>query len=308
MAETAALSPGSVELFDRPFNLTARITNAVMLTLCTLSALLAISMLLLIMGYLFYKGISSLNWALFTQNLDKNPDSDYFGQRIGFQNGIQGTIVLIGLASLFGVPAGVACGVYLAEYSRVSWIGNALRLIVDILVGVPSIIVGVLAYQLVVAPYQHSAWAGAAALAFIMTPIVARTTEEMLRLVPKSYREASIGVGASGYQTLFRVVLPAARAGIITGVMLAVARVAGETAPLIFTLGGTDLNIWGAGRQHAGLGDKFPSLTMEIWQLVQQPDEKLIGQAWAGMLVLVSMVLMLNAGVRYFSRDKMTRS
>jgi len=295
----------------RPYNMAARVTNAIMISLCTLCALLAMSLLLLIVGYLIYKGTSSLNWALFTQNNQTITDPQT-GQvvnsiRAGLQSGIQGTLVLIGLSSLFGVPVGIACGVYLAEYSRIAWLGNSVRLMVDILVGVPSIIVGVLFYQLVVLPYQLSAWAGAAALAFIMAPIVARTTEEMLRLVPKSYREASIGVGASRYQTLFRVVLPAASGGIITGVMLAVARVAGETAPLLFTLGATDCNVWGSDKNLAKLSDQFPSLTVKIWQSFDQDDQQK-GQAWAGMLVLVSMILVLNAGVRYFSRNKMTRT
>jgi len=286
---------------ERPYNRLARVANRLMQSFCSTSAGVAMLVLMLITGYLVYKGFSSLSLDLFLKNLDDE------GQRVGLRNGIEGTAVLIGLASLMGVPVGMACGVCLAEYAKKAWITSIIRLVVDVLVGVPSIIIGVLVFELVVLPWGQSAWAGALALAFIMIPIVARTTEEMLRLVPQSYREASIGVGASKAQTLFRVILPAAKGGIITGVMLAVARVAGETAPLIFTVLGSDQPVFrwsGGGGSFIELNRFFPALTLQIWKNAEQPDNRLVNQAWAGMLILMFLILALNLGVRHFSRAK----
>jgi phosphate transport system permease protein len=182
---------------------------------------------------------------------------------------------------------------------------------VDVLAGVPSILVGVLGYELVVRPMSGgSAWAGAVALGFMMCPIIARTTEEMLKLVPKALREASIGLGASKFQTLFRIVIPAASSGIITGVMLAVARVAGETAPLLFTVMGSDQKVFDFDSSfpfiHADLNHQFPSLTVKIYQYAISPSADGIRQMWAGLFVLITLVLILNICVRVAStRGKM---
>jgi phosphate transport system permease protein len=224
-------------------------------------------------------------------------------------NCIAGTLVLIAMASCVGVPLGMLCGIYLAEYARDTWFDHGIRLIVDVLAGVPSIIVGVLGYELVVVPMRtFSAWAGAVTLAFIMCPIIARTTEEMLRLVPKALREASIGLGGSKFQTLTRVVIPAAASGIITGIMLAVARVAGETAPLLFTVLGSDLPVFSFGGGfpyfHAALTNPFPSLTVKIFQYATTAEPIWNRLSWAGMLVLIVMVLVLNICVRIASSRK----
>ncbi len=287
--------PGLPETFSRSrslHNRFARINNKLAVLFCWASAIFAISVLFLILGYIVYRGISSMSIALFTNLPIDHP--------AGLRNCIEGTLILIGLASAIGVPVGMACGIYLAEFARDGWFSHAIRLIVDVLSGVPSILVGVLASVLFVQPFHHnSAWAGAAALAFIMCPIVSRTTEEMLKLVPKALREASIGLGASRAQTLFRIVVPAASSGIITGVMLAVARVAGETAPLIFTVLGYDQAI-----TPATLNDSFPALPLKIYNNAGMDDPELVQQAWAGMLILIVLVLGLNICVRVVSSRK----
>jgi phosphate transport system permease protein len=185
-------------------------------------------------------------------------------------------------------------GIYLAEYSANSVLATPTRFIADVLTGVPSIVVGILGYQLVVVPMGHySGYAGALALAFIMIPIVARTTEEMLLLVPRSYREASIALGATKARTILVVILPAATGSIITGVMLAVARVAGETAPLLFTaLGSKQLS--------HDPSQPFPALTLDIFNYASGPDPAQRQLAWAGILILILLIFVLNVAVRLF--------
>src|SRR5436190_1833583 len=206
------------------------VQSACMKGLCVVFTAVILLILACITFYLLAKGISYLNWDIFTQvpipvGMEGSPG--------GLKNALVGTLILIALASMIGIPMGVLAGVYLSEYSVRSWLGTPARFIADVLSGVPSIVVGILGYELFVVPMGgFNGYAGAAALAFIMIPIVARTTEEMLRLVPNSYRDASIALGATKARTVLRVVLPAASGSIITGIMLAIARVGGETAPL----------------------------------------------------------------------------
>jgi phosphate transport system permease protein len=288
-------------------NTTARIVNRLVILACYAAALVSILALFMIFGYILYKGASSLSLSLFTALPGAPMEPGTEGYRpTGLRNCIAGTLVLIAMASCVGVPLGMLCGIYLAEYARESKLGHAIRLVVDVLAGVPSIIVGVLAYELVVVPMKtNSAWAGAVALGFMMCPIISKTTEEMLKLVPKALREASLGLGASRFQTLFRVVIPSASAGIITGIMLAVARVAGETAPLLFTVLGSDLPVFSFGGSfpwfHADLNHAFPSLTVQIFKYATSPEPDWNRQAWAGMLILIVMVLLLNIAVRVVS-------
>ncbi|MBI3831168.1 MAG: phosphate ABC transporter permease PstA, partial [Planctomycetes bacterium] len=207
-------------------------------------------------------------------------------------------VILVGIGSLVGIPVGVLTGIYLAEYAKKNHFNNGVRLVVDVLAGTPSIIVGVMAYEIVVKPLGHpSGWAGGVALGFLMCPVIAKTTEEMLKLVPGSYREGSLGLGASRYHTLLRVVLPAASAGIITGILLSIARVAGETAPLIFTALGNDSDVWNPNKP-------MPALTLKIFQYATSAEQAWINQAWAGMLVLVFSVLIFSIGVRYVTRRR----
>jgi phosphate transport system permease protein len=315
-------------------NRAARIVNNLVVAGCYGAALLTMLALFLIFGYIVFRGASSLNWSLFTE-LPGPPNA---GRPTGLRNAIAGTLSLIAMASCIGVPLGMLCGIYLAEYARDNWFSHGIRLVVDVLAGVPSIIVGVLGYEMIVVAwhplaYDHSAlvnalvwvvnqiiavrtavfpagfsaWAGMIALGFMMCPVIARTTEEMLKLVPKALREASTGLGASKFQTLVRVVIPAASAGIITGVMLAVARVAGETAPLLFTVLGSNQPVFGKTDSFPYIMDlnhPFPSLTVKIYEYAGSAEEDWNRQAWAGMLILITMVLVLNITVRVISNRK----
>ncbi len=304
-------------------NVWARFVNRVAVLLCWTSALVTIGALFLIFGYIVYKGVWALTGLEFTTHFPWfdfthfHLNATFFtslprpGDAVGgMRNCIAGTLVLIAMASVIGIPVGMLCGIYLAEYSKDNLFSHSVRLVVDVLAGVPSIIVGVLAYSLVVRPMgNNSAWAGAVALGFIMCPIIARTTEEMLKLVPKALREASIGLGASKFQTLFRVVIPAAASGIITGVMLSVARVAGETAPLLFTVLGSDQPIFSMNSHfpffHADLNNAFPSLTAQIYKYATSAEPEWLKEAWGGMLVLIMIVLIMNIMVRVVTAKKM---
>ncbi len=268
----------------------SKAASRVMYGVCIACAFLIVATLVLITGYLLVIGLHSLNWRFFV-NL---PQSDPPGMR----NSIEGTIILVALASLAGIPVGMLAGVYLSEYEANSILAAPVRFVSDVLAGVPSIVVGILGYELVVVPAgTYSGWAGAAALAFIMVPIVARTTEEMLRLVPGSYREASIALGATKAGTILRVVIPTATGSLVTGAMLAIARVAGETAPLLFTAVGSPYLVHNPSQP-------FPSLTLRIYELSNEPSPDARSQAWSGILVLIALIFAVNLGVRYFTRQR----
>jgi phosphate transport system permease protein len=268
----------------------AKASSQIMYGVCIACAILIVATLALITGYLLFIGLHSLNWRFFV-NL---PQSDPPGMR----NSIEGTIMLVALASVVGIPIGMLAGVYLSEYDANSLLAPPVRFVSDVLAGVPSIVVGILGYELVVVPFGgYSGWAGAAALAFIMIPIVARTTEEMLRLVPGSYREASIALGATKAGTILRVVIPSATGSLVTGAMLAIARVAGETAPLLFTAVGSPYLVHNPSHP-------FPSLTLRIYELSNEPSPEARSQAWSGILVLIALIFVVNLSVRYFTRQR----
>jgi phosphate transport system permease protein len=268
----------------------AKATSRIMYVVCAACAVLIVATLILITGYLLIIGLHSLSWHFFT-NL---PQSDPPGMR----NSIDGTIILVALASLAGIPIGMLAGVYLSEYEADSILAAPVRFVSDVLAGVPSIVVGILGYELIVVPAgTYSGWAGAAALAFIMIPIVARTTEEMLRLVPSSYREASIALGATKAGTILKVVIPSATGSLVTGAMLAIARVAGETAPLLFTAVGSPYLVHNPSKP-------FPSLTLRIYELSNEPSPAAQSQAWSGILVLIALIFVVNLSVRYFTRKR----
>jgi phosphate transport system permease protein len=265
------------------------VKSAVMKLLCIFSTGCILALLALVTYYLLAKGFRYLSWDIFTE-LPIPPGMA--GAPGGLKNALIGTGILIGLASVVGIPLGVLAGIYLSEYSTGSWLGAPARFIADVLTGVPSIVVGILGYELVVVPMgQFNGYAGACALAFIMIPLVARTTEEMLRLVPSSYREASIALGATKNRTILHVVLPAATGSIITGVMLAIARIAGETAPLLFTALGSRLLTLDPSQP-------FPSLTVQVFVYATGPYKDEQNLAWAGMLILISLVFVLNLALR----------
>ena len=268
-----------------------RAKNAAMSTLFVVCALLVVSPLAFVLFDLFRQGLTSVNWALFT-SLPK-PVGQVGG---GMGNAIVGTFELLALASLIGVPVGVLGGIYLAEYGGDRFNGW-IRFGADVLNGTPSIVWGMVAYGLVVLPMKgFSAYAGGLALGFIMIPIVLRTTEEVLVLVPRSYREAALALGLQRWKMIARIVLPTAMKGVVTGVLLAVGRVAGETAPLLFTAFGN--NYW---NHH--FSEPIAALPLQIFYYGISPYDDWHRQAWAGALVLVMLVLLLSVGVRLLSAD-----
>jgi phosphate transport system permease protein len=260
--------------------------NAVMLTFSGLCALAAVSALLFILGYLVWHGGKALNWDFFTQ-LPK-PVGETGG---GMANAIVGSGKLLLLASLIGVPIGFFGGIYLAEFGGQTF-PFLVRYTTDLLNGVPSIVIGIFAYSVVVLPFKHfSTAAGAVALALMMIPITLRSTEEFLRLVPRSLREAAMALGASKWKTIATIVIPAAYRGILTAVLLALARVAGETAPLLFTAFGN--RFWSP-----GWGQPTASLPVMIFTYAIAPYEDWHQQAWAAGLVLLGLVLATNVTAR----------
>jgi phosphate transport system permease protein len=271
----------------------AQAVNNVMTGMLGLALALAVVPLFLILGYLLYNGFGGLNVEFFTR-LPK-PVGESGG---GMANAVYGSGLLILLASLFAVPVGVLAAIYLAEY-RSDRLGPVVRFVGELLTGVPSIVVGLLGYYLVVVPMSEwthgkvrfSAWAGAFALGVIMIPIVMRAAEESLKLVPRTIRDASLALGASHWQTVVRISVPAALPAIITGVFLAVARIAGETAPLIMTAGSNRFF-------PSSPNDFTPSLPVYIWNYAMSADEDWIRQGWVAALVLLAFIMLLSFGIR----------
>src|SRR5450432_322823 len=265
--------------------------------LCGLAVVLALVPLAMILFYVISHGFSSLNWAFFTQM--PKPVGEVGG---GMANAIVGTLILIGIAGGLGVPVGVLSGIHLAEYGGTKF-ASVVRFTADVLNGVPSIVIGIFAYALVVLPvHRFSALAGGFALAIMMIPIVTRTTEELLRLVPGSLKEGALALGATRTRAMFTVILPAALPGILTGILVALARIAGETAPLLFTA--FNNRYWST-----SLVQPIGSLTVQIYTYAQSPYDDWIRQAWAGAFVLVSRILSLAIIARLVTRrlERMNR-
>ena len=254
------------------------------------STVIVLVPLVAILGYLIYKGASSLNVAFFTKV--PVPVGETGG---GMANSIVGSAMILLLASLLGIPLGIAAGVYLAEYGRGTWLGHGVRFTADVLNGVPSIVMGIVAYTLIVAKQNHfSALAGGVALAIMMVPTVTRTTEEMLATVPTALREAALGLGIPQWRTILSVSLRAASPGIITGCMLAFARVAGETAPLLFTAFGNQF--W-----NLNLNQPMAALPLQIYTYAVSPYDEWHRLAWAGALVLIALIMVSVTLVRLFA-------
>ncbi|MGB8523727.1 MAG: phosphate ABC transporter permease PstA [Candidatus Acidiferrales bacterium] len=261
--------------------------NYVMLSLTGIAALGVVSILFFILGYLIWNGGKSLSWNFFTQ-LPK-PVGETGG---GMANAIVGSLKLLMLAALMGLPVGLLTGVYLAEFGGKTF-SFVIRYTTDLLNGVPSIVIGIFAYSLVVLPVKHfSALAGGVALGMMVIPITVRSTEEFLRAVPGNLREGAMALGASKWKTIVTVVLPAASGGILTGMLLALARVAGETAPLLFTAFGN--RFWSPGFEQP-----TASLPVMIYTYAIAPYDDWHRQAWAAGLVLLGLVLVANLGARF---------
>lgn len=266
--------------------------NALMQVFTFTCAMLVVAPLVLVFYHLVHSGIGALNWDFFTK-LPK-PVGEAGG---GMANAIMGTFILLGIASLIGVPIGVLGGVYLSEYgsSKINW---SVRFGADVLNGVPSIIWGMVVYALVVLPMKgFSAWAGGIVLGMMMIPLIMRTTEEVLQLVPNGYREAALALGIAQWRTIVQIVVRTALKGIITGILLALARVAGETAPLLFTAFGN--RFW-----NHNLSDPIAALPLQIFNYAISPYDDWHRQAWAGALVLLLLITTINVTVRVLTRDR----
>ena len=268
-----------------------RVTSAIMTTLTALCTLVAIGILLIILSYIAYRGIGSLSFRFLVDS--PRP----VGEGGGIGNAILGSVVLLALSSAFGLPLGISVGIYLSEIGKGRF-ADAIRFLVDTLTGIPSIVTGVFVYAILVLPMRHfSAFAGGVSLALIMIPIVARTTEEMLKLVPHSLREGALALGAPQWRVILGVVLLAAASGIATGAMLAIARVSGETAPLLFTAFGSRFFSYYLDRP-------ISSLTVQIYNYAISPYDEWHAQAWAATLVLMTLILGINIMVRFLTRKR----
>ena len=261
--------------------------NKLFLALSVLSALIGLGFLGWILITLFVKGLASMHLSLFLNDLVDG----------GLRNLIVGQLVLAGLAALIGIPLGMVAGIYIREYGRGKY-AELIRDLSDIMVSAPSIVIGAFVYAFAVAPFGGAnGFAGVIALSIMMIPIIINTTDSMLSLVPKELREAGIALGASKYRVILDIVIKAAKVGIMTGILLAFARIAGETAPLLFT--SETSNYFSL-----DLSDSFPSLTVSIYNLANEPEKSSRDLAWAASFILTAMVLIINLVGRYLTRHK----
>jgi phosphate transport system permease protein len=270
--------------------------NKISLYLIALIAFVAIAPLFFIFAYVIFRGAGGLDLAFFTEL--PRAMGEVGG---GMANAITGSAILVLIASLIGIPWGIATGIYLSEY-REGMTTQILRFLTDLLTSVPSIVIGFFVYALIVAPMKgYSVYAGGVALAIIAIPIIARTTEEILKLMPEHVREAGLALGLPRWKVILRIVLPGSFGGVLTGIMLALARIAGETAPLLFTSFSNNFGF-------RGLGHPIASLPVQIFNYATSHDEVWRSKAWTGALVLVGFVFILNLSTRFILRDRSTRS
>jgi phosphate transport system permease protein len=267
-----------------------------MTTLVIILSFTAVLALVLILGNLIAKGASSIDWAFFTQN--PVPAGETGG---GVANAIVGTVIIVGLAALIGIPIGVGAGMYLAEYGS-GRLGFLVRFVADVLNGTPSIVIGIVGWTLIVKPTKHfSALAGAVALAILMIPMLARTTEEMVRLVPHSLREAALALGYPRWRTSLKIVARTALGGIVTGCLVGIARIAGETAPLLFTaLGNLNFSL--------SVNQPMQTLSLQIYVYATGPFDEWHRLAWASALVLMGLVLIISLAARWVTRQRHGRA
>lgn len=274
-----------------------RFTSRLATLLCAASVALALVPLTLLLIYVIRRGVGAITWAFVTQM--PRPVGEAGG---GMANAIAGSLLVMAVAAAFAVPLGIATGIYLAEFR--DRFAAAVRFAADVLSGVPSIVIGIFAYAVIVLPSRHfSALAGGFALGVMMMPVVIRTTEELLRLVPGTLREGALALGATRARATFTVVVPAALPGIITGVLLAIARVAGETAPLLFTAFNNRFFT-------ADVRQPVSTLTVQVFTYAISPYDEWHRQAWAGALLLIGLILLFSVAARVATRrlERMTRA
>jgi phosphate transport system permease protein len=273
-----------------------RFKSSAMITLSVLSIVIAIVPLFLVFFYTLVKGIGAVNLDFFLHM--PKPVGETGG---GIANALAGTAILIGIGCITSLPVSIMAGVYLAEYGNNAF-GKTVRFVTDVLSGVPSIVVGVVAYMLVVIPMKHfSALAGGVALGILMIPTTTRTTEEMIKLIPVSLREAALALGISRWKATLRIIIPAAMKGITTGILLSIARAAGETAPLLFTALGN--RFWST-----DIMSPISSLTVFIFDYAKAPFEDWNKQAWGAAFVLIVMIFIVNIIFRFVTRGRYARS
>lgn len=282
-----------IKSYKEKFNfIRRRTTNVVMLSISFLAAIITIAPLVLIFYYTISKGIANLNINFFTKL--PTPVGESGG---GMVNAIVGTLILIAIGGGIGIPVGIFSGVYLSEFGKNKF-GAIVRFFADVLSGIPSIVVGVVAYTLVVIPMRHfSALAGGIALAILMIPTITRTTEEMIKLVPQSFREAGLALGIPKWKITLMIVLKTAWKGIATGILLGLSRAAGETAPLLFTSLGN--RFWST-----SIFQPIASLTVYIYQYASSPFKDWNDQAWTAALVLIILISLLSLVFRFITRSK----
>ncbi len=269
-----------------------KLVNAIMLTLTGVAAVATVVPLVLILWHLLEAGLTSLGVDFFTHM--PAPPGETGG---GMANGLAGTFLIVAVAAAMGIPIAVGAGVYLAERDR-SRVAMVVRFIADVMNGIPSIVVGIFVWAWIVVAMGHfSAFAGSVALAIMLIPMVTRTTEEMVRLVPSELREGGLALGASRWRTTLSIILPAARRGIVTGVLVALARIAGETAPLLFTTLGN--NFWTLNPGHP-----MAALPLQIFNYAISPYDDWHRQAWAAALVLIAVVLLTSIAARFAVRER----
>jgi phosphate transport system permease protein len=271
-----------------------RRTDSVMRSLLLAGTLLAIVPLVLVVYYLLKQGLGAISWDFFTTD----PTGRFLGPPGGVKSAIVGTILIVGLASLIAIPIGVGVALYLVEYGKNSVFANLVRYFVDVMTGVPSIVFGLFIYIVLVLTGfagNFAGWKGSVALALLMLPVVTRSAEVVLNLVPNALREAALALGAPRWKVVARVVLPTAAPGLVTGSMLAVARGAGETAPLLFTAFAVNATSW-------DLSNQMNSLPIQIFNDVRQPQSNIVERAWGSALTLVAMILILTLIARAIQR------
>jgi phosphate transport system permease protein len=276
-----------------PISARRRRKDAVMRGALAVATILALIPLVLVIYYVIKKGIGAWSADFFTTD----PTGNFLGDPGGVKSAILGTIEIVALASLIAIPIGIGVALYLVEYGKQGWLANAIRYFVDVMTGVPSIVFGLFVYVTLVIGSGYAAWKGSVALALLMLPIVARSSEVVLNLVPDSLREAALALGTPRWRVVLRVVLPTAATGLVTGALLAIARGAGETAPLLFTASLVNAT-------NFDLSKATNSLPLQIFSDVQQAQDRLQQRAWGAALTLVALVLLLTLAARLLARRR----